>query len=41
MLVQIAVLAWVFLDESPGSLGIGGIVMATLGVYLTQLARRS
>ena len=40
MLVQIAVLAWVFLDEAPGLTGGAGIVIVTAGVYLTQLARR-
>ncbi len=36
MLIQIAALAWVFLDEPPGPAGIIGIVAVTLGVFMTQ-----
>lgn len=36
MLLQIAALAWVFLDESPGPLGLVGIAVVSLGVFLTQ-----
>ena len=35
MLIQIALLAWVFLGESPGLLGAVGIVIVTLGAFLT------
>lgn len=38
MLVQIAALAWVFLDEPPGPLGVGGVVAVSVGVFLTQTA---
>lgn len=38
MLIQIAVLAWIFLDERPGLLGLGGILLVSLGVLLTQMA---
>ena len=38
MLIQIAVLAWIFLDESPGSSGIVGILLVSAGVFLTQAA---
>ncbi len=36
MLVQIALLAWLFLGEEPGLLGIVGIVVVSAGVFLTQ-----
>jgi drug/metabolite transporter (DMT)-like permease len=36
MLVQIALLAWVFLGEAPGALGLLGIALVSLGVYLVQ-----
>ena len=36
MLVQIALLAWIFLDESPGLLGVAGILATSLGVFLTR-----
>ena len=39
MLVQIAILAWVFLDEAPGALGLLGIALVTGGVYLVQATR--
>ena len=38
MLIQIAVLGWIFLGESPGPVEIGGIVLVSLGVFLTQAA---
>lgn len=38
MLIQIAALAWVFLDEPPGPLGIVGIVVVSVGIFLTQRA---
>ena len=37
MLIQIALLAWVFLDEAPGTLGAVGIVTVSMGIFLTQL----
>jgi drug/metabolite transporter (DMT)-like permease len=39
MLVQIALLAWVFLGESPGVLGLVGIALVSIGVLLTQAPR--
>ena len=39
MLIQIALLAWVFLDESLSPKGIGGILLAASGVLVVQLAR--
>lgn len=39
MLIQIAFLAWVFLDETPGVTEIAGIVFVSLGVFLTQVLR--
>ena len=39
MLVQIAILAWVFLGEAPGALGLLGIALVTGGVYLVQATR--
>lgn len=43
MLVQIAVLAWIFLDEAPGALGVVGIVVVSLGALAAQgvVSRRS
>ena len=35
MLIQIAVLAWVFLGETPGTAGAAGIVIVSLGAFLT------
>lgn len=40
MLIQIAVLAWIFLDEQPGVMGAVGVLVVSLGVFLTQLGRR-
>jgi len=39
MLVQIAFLAWIFLGEAPGALGLLGIGIVTGGVYLVQSTR--
>ncbi len=39
MLVQIAFLAWFFLDEAPGAVGLLGIALVTGGVYLVQSTR--
>ena len=39
MLVQIAVLAWFFLGESPGAFGLLGIALVTAGVYVVQSTR--
>jgi drug/metabolite transporter (DMT)-like permease len=36
MLVQIAVLAWIFLGEAPGAVGLVGIALVSAGVYLVQ-----
>lgn len=38
MLVQIAMLAWIFLDERPGAPEIAGILLVSIGVFLTQAA---
>ena len=40
MLVQIALLAWAFLDEAPGVFGFFGIVVVSAGVFLTQTRQR-
>ncbi len=40
MLVQIAILAWLFLNEPLTAQGAVGLVMAGLGVLVVQLARR-
>jgi drug/metabolite transporter (DMT)-like permease len=40
MLVQIAVLAWIFLDERPGALGIIGIALVSMDVFLAQALGR-
>jgi len=37
MMIQIAVLAWVFLDETLGIAEIGGVVLVSIGVFLTQV----
>ena len=39
MLLQIAALAWWFLDENPGWVGLLGISVVSCGVFLTQLRR--
>lgn len=36
MLIQIAVLAWVFLGESPGVVGLAGILVVSVGVLIAQ-----
>jgi drug/metabolite transporter (DMT)-like permease len=36
MLVQVALLAWLFLGEWPGLLGVAGILVVSLGVLLAQ-----
>ncbi len=41
MLVQIAVLAWLFLGESPGLPALLGILLVSAGVYVVQVAGRS
>lgn len=38
MVVQIAVLAWVFLGEAPGAAGVAGLLLVALGVFLAQAA---
>jgi drug/metabolite transporter (DMT)-like permease len=35
MLVQVALLAWLFLSEDPGAAGLAGIVIVSVGVMLT------
>jgi drug/metabolite transporter (DMT)-like permease len=39
MLIQIGLLAWLFLDETPGALDIVGMVAVSVGVYLAQRPR--
>ncbi|MGH8916256.1 MAG: DMT family transporter [Acidimicrobiia bacterium] len=39
MLIQIGVLAWLFLDETPGPLDIIGMIAVSIGVYLAQRPR--
>ena len=39
MLIQIAVLAWVFLNETLGVAELGGIALVSTGVFLTQAVR--
>ena len=41
MLIQIALLAWVFLGEAPGAFGLVGIALVSAGVFLTQAGSRS
>lgn len=36
MLVQIALLAWVFLGEAPGTAGVVGIIVVSIGVLVAQ-----
>lgn len=36
MLIQIAVLGWLFLEEAPGPAGIVGILLVSAGVFLVQ-----
>jgi len=40
MLVQIAVLAWLFLGETPSPVEIGGLLVVALGTLLVQLRRQ-
>jgi drug/metabolite transporter (DMT)-like permease len=37
MLIQIAALAWIFLGEGPGAAGVAGILVVSLGAFLTTL----
>lgn len=39
MLIQIAVLAWVFLDEAPSLVELIGMALVSTGVFLTQVTR--
>ncbi len=39
MLVQIALLAWLFLGEAPGAFGLLGIALVSVGVYVVQSTR--
>ena len=39
MLIQIAVLAWIFLDEAPDSPQIAGIAIVSVGIALATLRR--
>jgi len=39
MLIQIALLAWIFLDENLGIAEVTGIVLVSIGVFLSQAAR--
>jgi drug/metabolite transporter (DMT)-like permease len=41
MVIQIALLAWIFLDESPGAVGATGLVLVSAGVFLAQAAGRA
>jgi drug/metabolite transporter (DMT)-like permease len=41
MLIQIAALAWIFLGEAPGVVAVSGIALVSVGVFLTQLGRRT
>ncbi len=41
MLIQIALLAWLFLSEAPGAWGLVGIAFVSGGVYLVQATDRS
>lgn len=38
MLIQIAALAWLFLDETPGIAEVAGIALVSIGVFLTQMS---
>lgn len=40
MLVQIGLLAWIFLDEAPGALEWAGMLAVSAGVFLAQRRRR-
>jgi drug/metabolite transporter (DMT)-like permease len=41
MLIQIALLAWLFLGEAPGAFGLLGIALVSLGIYVVQATRWS
>ena len=41
MLVQIAILAWVFLGEGPGAIQIAGIVLVSFGIFVATSRRAS
>jgi len=41
MLIQIAVLAWLFLGERPSLSGVIGLVIATIGALMVQMTRAS
>lgn len=41
MLIQIAVLAWIFLDERLGWVAILGLVLAAAGIFLANIRRRT
>ncbi len=41
MLIQIAALAWIFLDEPPGAIAVVGIVCVSLGAFLTTSPQRA
>lgn len=41
MLIQIAGLAWLFLGEAPGAAGVAGVLVVSLGVFLTQQIPRN
>jgi drug/metabolite transporter (DMT)-like permease len=36
MLIQIAAFAWVFLGEAPGAIGVIGILVVSLGAFLSR-----
>ena len=38
MVIQIAVLAWLYLDEQPGASQIVGMILVSIGVFLAQAA---
>ncbi len=40
MLIQIAILAWLFLNETPGPAELAGIALVSTGVLLTQITTR-
>jgi drug/metabolite transporter (DMT)-like permease len=40
MLIQVAVLAWIFLGEWPGTVGLAGIAIVIVGVLLVQQRRQ-
>jgi drug/metabolite transporter (DMT)-like permease len=38
MLIQIAALGWIFLDEAPGPAALAGVIVVSAGVLMTQAA---